>query len=44
MWDPGTGRFYLSIPRIGPNVEDEGVVRINLTGCIAVYARPSKAE
>jgi hypothetical protein len=29
QWDPGTGRFYLSIPQIGPNVSSGGVVRIN---------------
>jgi hypothetical protein len=31
MWDPGTGRFYLSIPQIGSNVADGGVIRINPT-------------
>ena len=31
VWHPGTGRFYLSIPQIGPNVQDGGVVRINPT-------------
>jgi len=30
-WDPGTGRFYLSIPQIGPNPSSGGVVRINPT-------------
>jgi hypothetical protein len=29
VWDPGTGRFYLSIPQIGPNVSSGGVIRIN---------------
>src|SRR5262249_36096830 len=29
IWDPGTGRFYLSIPQIGPTVSNGGVVRIN---------------
>jgi hypothetical protein len=29
QWDPGTGRFYLSIPQIGPNASSGGVVRIN---------------
>src|SRR5206468_10477389 len=28
VWDPRTDRFYLSIPQIGPNVKDGGVVRI----------------
>jgi hypothetical protein len=31
QWDPDTGRFYLSIPEIGPNVKNGGVVRINPT-------------
>jgi len=31
QWDPGTGRFYLSIPQIGPNPSSGGVVRINAT-------------
>ncbi len=31
VWDPDTGKFYLSIPQIGPNAEDGGVVRINPT-------------
>ena len=35
VWDPDTGKFYLSIPQIGPNAEDGGVVRINpATGVI----------
>jgi hypothetical protein len=29
IWDPSTHRFYLSIPQIGPNAKDGGVVRIN---------------
>src|SRR5262249_164283 len=29
VWDPGTDKFYLSIPQIGPNRQDGGVVRIN---------------
>jgi len=29
VWDPGTGRFYLSIPQIGMSVTNGGVVRIN---------------
>ena len=29
VWNPHTNRFYLSIPQIGPNVQDGGVVRIN---------------
>jgi hypothetical protein len=31
QWDPGTGRFYLSIPQIGVNPSSGGVVRINAT-------------
>jgi hypothetical protein len=31
IWDPGTGKFYLSIPQIGPAVESGGVVRIDPT-------------
>jgi hypothetical protein len=35
VWDPDSGKFYLSIPQIGPNAEDGGVVRINpATGVI----------
>jgi len=29
QWDPDTGKFYLSIPQIGPNPASGGVVRIN---------------
>jgi len=29
QWDPDTGKFYLSIPQIGPNVANGGVVRID---------------
>jgi hypothetical protein len=29
QWDPDTRRFYVSIPQIGPNVSNGGVVRIN---------------
>jgi hypothetical protein len=31
VWHPATGRFYLTIPQIGPNVQNGGVVRINPT-------------
>jgi hypothetical protein len=34
IWDPGTQKFYLSIPQIGLNAEDGGVVRISTTGKI----------
>jgi len=29
IWDPSTHRFYLSIPQIGTNVANGGVIRIN---------------
>lgn len=29
QWDPGTGRFYVSIPQIGPNASSGGVVSID---------------
>jgi len=29
LWNPRTGRFYLSIPQVGPNAEDGAVARIN---------------
>jgi hypothetical protein len=29
VWEPDTGRFYLSIPQIGPTVSNGGVLRIN---------------
>jgi hypothetical protein len=29
VWEPSTNRFYLSIPQIGSNKKDGGVVRIN---------------
>src|SRR5215470_1137654 len=31
VWHRSTGRFFLSIPQIGPNVQDGGVARINPT-------------
>lgn len=35
VWDPSTHKFYLSIPQIGLNVQDGGVVRIDpSTGAI----------
>jgi hypothetical protein len=34
QWHPGTGRFYISIPQIGPNVQDGAVKRINANGTI----------
>jgi len=32
VWDPGTQRFYVSIPQIGPNVQNGGVIKINPNG------------
>ena len=32
MWDPGTQRFYVSIPQIGSNVRNGGVIKINPNG------------
>jgi hypothetical protein len=29
QWNPGTGRFYISIPQVGPNVQDGAVKKIN---------------
>jgi hypothetical protein len=29
VWHRRTGKFFLSIPQIGPNVQDGGVIRIN---------------
>src|SRR6185312_10734459 len=29
VWDSDLNRFFLSVPQIGPNVKDGGVIRIN---------------
>jgi hypothetical protein len=29
IWNPGTGRFYISIPQVGPNPQDGAVKKIN---------------
>src|SRR5215467_9987215 len=34
VWNPGTKKFYLSIPRIGANPTNGGVIRISTTGTI----------
>ena len=34
VWDPGTGKFYNSIPQIGANPTVGGVIRISTTGTI----------
>jgi hypothetical protein len=32
VWDPRTQRFYVSIPQIGPNPQNGGVIKINPIG------------
>jgi hypothetical protein len=34
VWDPGTGKFFLSIPQIGPTASHGGVLRISTTGTV----------
>jgi hypothetical protein len=34
LWDPGTGKFYLSIPRLGANPTVGGVIRISTSGTV----------
>jgi hypothetical protein len=34
VWDPGTGKFYLSIPQIGPDVANGAVLRISKAGVV----------
>ena len=34
VWDPGTHKFYLSIPQIGANPTVGGVLRISTTGAV----------
>lgn len=34
VWDPGTQKFYLSIPQIGKNPTVGGVIRISTTGTV----------
>src|SRR5207253_1723950 len=34
VWDPGTGKFYLSIPQIGSTPSHGGVLRISTTGTV----------
>jgi hypothetical protein len=36
VWDPVTGKFYLSIPQVGPNAKDGAVVRISTAGTVEV--------
>jgi len=39
VWDPGTGKFYLSIPRLGANPTVGGVIRISTTGTVEATYR-----
>jgi hypothetical protein len=34
VWEPVTGKFYLSIPQTGPNAKDGAVVRISPAGTV----------
>jgi len=34
VWDGRTGKFYISIPQVGPNEKDGGVARINTSGVV----------
>jgi hypothetical protein len=34
VWDPDSGKFYLSIPQIGPTASHGGVLRISTTGVV----------
>ena len=36
VWEPVTGKFYLSIPQVGPNAKDGAVVRISPAGMVEV--------
>jgi hypothetical protein len=36
VWEPVTGKFYLSIPQIGPNAKDGAVIRISTAGTVEV--------
>lgn len=36
VWDPVTGKFYLSIPQVGPNAKDGAVIRISRAGNVEV--------
>jgi hypothetical protein len=35
-WEPVTGKFYLSIPQVGPNLKDGAVIRISPAGTVEV--------
>jgi hypothetical protein len=34
VWDPGTQKFFLSIPQLGPNPTVGAVIRISITGTV----------
>jgi hypothetical protein len=34
VWDPGTQKFFLSIPQLGPNPTQGAVIRISITGTV----------
>jgi len=34
VWEPVTGKFYLSIPQVGPNAQDGAVIRISTAGTV----------
>jgi hypothetical protein len=36
VWEPVTGKFYLSVPQIGPNEKDGAVIRISTAGTVEV--------
>jgi len=36
VWEPVTGKFYLSIPQIGPNPQNGAVIRISTGGTVEV--------
>jgi hypothetical protein len=36
VWEPVTGKFYLSIPQVGPNAKDGAVIRISTAGTVEV--------
>jgi len=40
VWHPSTGKFFLSIPKIGPNDKDGGVLRINPTTGVIEHTYP----
>ena len=39
VWDPGTQKFFLSIPQLGPNPTQGAVIRISITGTVEATYR-----